>query len=58
MLERPVMGNPLETEMLVEPLRVQDGYVLPPTAPGLGVQLTEEIKARYPYQPGSGSMFG
>ncbi|GAA2119466.1 mandelate racemase/muconate lactonizing enzyme family protein [Actinomadura napierensis] len=58
MLERPVMGNPLETEMLVEPLDVRDGYALPPSASGLGVELTEEIKARYPYEPGSASMFG
>ena len=57
-LERPVMQNPLETEMLVEPLEIEDGYVLPPKAPGLGVVLTEAIKARYPYRPGSASIFG
>ncbi|TDC86260.1 mandelate racemase/muconate lactonizing enzyme family protein [Actinomadura sp. 7K507] len=58
MLERPVMGNPLETEMLAEPLDVQDGHVSPPRAPGLGAVLTDEIKARFPYEPGSASMFG
>ena len=57
-LERPVMGNPLEEEMMVEPLRVDQGHVLPPTAPGLGVTLTPELKAKYPYVPGSASMFG
>jgi L-alanine-DL-glutamate epimerase-like enolase superfamily enzyme len=57
-LERPVMGNPLETEMLVEPLRVEDGCVLVPTAPGLGVELTGELRERYRYQPGSASLFG
>ncbi|MFZ0886829.1 MAG: mandelate racemase/muconate lactonizing enzyme family protein [Candidatus Binataceae bacterium] len=57
-LERPVMQNPLETEMLVEPLQIEDGYVLPPTAPGLGVKLTDEIKAKYTYKPGSASLFG
>ncbi|TDD69186.1 mandelate racemase/muconate lactonizing enzyme family protein [Actinomadura darangshiensis] len=58
MLERPVMGNPLETEMLAEPLQIVDGYVLPPRAPGLGVELTDDLKAKYPYEPGSASMFG
>jgi len=57
-LERPVMNNPLEEEMLVDPLRIEQGYVLPPTAPGLGVKLTQEIKAKYPYVPGSASLFG
>ena len=49
---------PLEEELLVEPLRTENGYALPPTAPGLGTNLTAEIKAKYPYVPGSASMFG
>jgi L-alanine-DL-glutamate epimerase-like enolase superfamily enzyme len=57
-LERPVMNNPLDTEMLVEPLPVEDGYCLPPTSPGLGVEITDELKAKYPYEPGSASAFG
>jgi L-alanine-DL-glutamate epimerase-like enolase superfamily enzyme len=57
-LERPVMHNPLEVETLVEPLKIIDGYLLPPTAPGLGVELTAEVKARYPYRRGSASLFG
>ena len=35
-------------------LVMRDGYVLPPQAPGLGVRLTDEIKQRYPFVPGSG----
>ncbi|MDJ0752280.1 MAG: mandelate racemase/muconate lactonizing enzyme family protein [Ardenticatenaceae bacterium] len=27
----------------------QDGYILPPTEPGLGVELNEEVAVRYPY---------
>ncbi|MGH9006293.1 MAG: mandelate racemase/muconate lactonizing enzyme family protein [Acidimicrobiales bacterium] len=57
-LERPVMDNPLDVEMLVDPLKLVDGFIQPPTAPGLGVLLTEELKARYPYRPGSASLFG
>jgi L-alanine-DL-glutamate epimerase-like enolase superfamily enzyme len=27
----------------------QDGYVIPPTAPGLGVELNEDVAAAHPY---------
>jgi len=57
-LEYPVMNNPLDTEMLVEPLGISSGHVLPPQAPGLGVRLTDDIKNKYPYEPGSSSFFG
>jgi L-alanine-DL-glutamate epimerase-like enolase superfamily enzyme len=33
---------------------MKDGYALPPERPGLGIVLTDEIKRRYPFQPGSG----
>ncbi len=33
---------------------MRDGYVLPPDKPGLGIVLTDEIKSRYPFVPGSG----
>jgi L-alanine-DL-glutamate epimerase-like enolase superfamily enzyme len=57
-LERPFMENPLDTETLIEPLDVVDGHVAPPSSPGLGVVLSDELKARYPYRAGSASLFG
>ena len=33
---------------------MEDGHVLPPETPGLGISLTDEIKNRYPFEPGSG----
>ena len=36
-------------EILKTPIVWQDGYVIPPTAPGLGVELDEEVAARHPY---------
>jgi 2-dehydro-3-deoxyphosphogalactonate aldolase len=36
-------------EILKEPLRWENGYIIPPTKPGLGVELDEEVAARYPY---------
>lgn len=46
-VEHPQYENPLRDELLREPLRVRDGAVAPPTQPGLGVQLTEEVVRKY-----------
>ena len=37
------------SEILKEPLRWEDGYILPPDRPGLGVELDEEVAAKHPY---------
>jgi L-alanine-DL-glutamate epimerase-like enolase superfamily enzyme len=44
----------LHSEIVEDSFRMEDGYVLPPDKPGLGIVLTDEIKNRYPFQPGSG----
>ena len=36
-------------ELLKKPIEWQDGYIIPPTAPGLGVELDEEVAAANPY---------
>jgi galactonate dehydratase len=36
-------------EILKAPIRWENGYVLVPTAPGLGVELDEEVAATHPY---------
>ena len=53
-LELPPLPGPLHTEVYAEGYRFSDGHVLPPQAPGLGVRLTDEIKQKYPFVPGSG----
>ena len=35
-------------EILKQPIRWEDGYVIPPSAPGLGVELNEEVAAKTP----------
>lgn len=50
-LEYPSQPNPLIEGLMGEPLRIRDGLVLPPTAPGLGLVLTPEIEAAFPYRP-------
>jgi len=37
-------------QLLLKPIRWEAGYVIPPSAPGLGVELDEEVIARHPYQ--------
>ena len=36
-------------EILKTPIRWEDGYVIPPSAPGLGVELDEDVAAKHPY---------
>jgi 2-dehydro-3-deoxyphosphogalactonate aldolase len=37
-------------EILSSPVRWEAGFVIPPTAPGLGVELNEAVAARHPYE--------
>ncbi len=36
-------------DLLKQPVQWQDGYVIPPTAPGLGVELNEQVADAHPY---------
>jgi galactonate dehydratase len=38
-----------QAEILKEPIRWEQGYVIPPNKPGLGIELNEEVAARHPY---------
>ncbi|CAN7440640.1 mandelate racemase/muconate lactonizing enzyme family protein [Neorhizobium tomejilense] len=42
---------PWRKELVRETLQFEDGAILAPTAPGLGVELVEEACSRYPYAP-------
>ena len=37
------------TEILKKPIQWEDGYIIPPTAPGLGVELDEDVARANPY---------
>ena len=37
-------------DILKTPIRWENGYIIPPTAPGLGVELNEEVVAAHPYR--------
>jgi galactonate dehydratase len=53
-LEVPPDYGGLHADVIDGGLVIRDGYALPPDRPGLGVVLNDEIKRRYPFQPGSG----
>lgn len=54
MLEIPPDFGPLHAEIVGESFRMEAGRILPPQTPGLGVTLTEDLKRRFPFVPGSG----
>ena len=37
--------------ILKKPIQWEDGYILPPTDPGLGIELDEEVAEAHPYLP-------
>jgi len=40
----------IHADLLVTPMQFEDGHVIPPTAPGLGVELNEEFARANPYR--------
>jgi len=53
-LETPPAPGTLHTELWGDSFVMKDGYMLPPEAPGLGVRLTDEIKQKFAFVPGTG----
>lgn len=53
-LEIPPDYAGLHADVIDGGLVMKDGYMIPPERPGLGIVLTDEIKRRYPFKPGSG----
>ena len=49
LVEYPMLAFPLGTEMIGDQGRIEGGRLIRPTAPGLGLTLTPEMEARYPF---------
>jgi len=50
------MCSGFHAEILKKPLKWENGYIILPTEPGLGVELNEEVAAKHPYnkvEPGA-----
>ena len=43
--------QPPNSELLTTPLKREGGYMIPPEAPGLGVEVNEEFLTKYPFEP-------
>ena len=48
-MELDCTSNPLRTELLKEPLEAQNGVMLPPKGPGLGIELSADALQKYAY---------
>jgi L-alanine-DL-glutamate epimerase-like enolase superfamily enzyme len=55
--EIPHLRSPFREDLLNEPLEIVDGAVQPPTGPGLGFELTDDVINRYPYRKSGGHSF-
>ncbi|HEY8561634.1 MAG TPA: mandelate racemase/muconate lactonizing enzyme family protein [Pyrinomonadaceae bacterium] len=53
LIEWATPPNPLREELLAEPWEIVDGRLKKPSAPGLGVLLTDDIRRKYRYIPGT-----
>ena len=51
LVEYPMLDFPLGAEMIGDQGKIVDGRLLRPKAPGIGVTLTPEMEARYPFDP-------
>lgn len=49
LVEYPMLDFPLGAEMIGDQGKIIDGHLLRPTKPGLGLTLTPEMEARYPF---------
>ena len=49
LVEYPMLAFPLGDEILGESLSIKNGLLKRPDGPGLGVNLTEDIEMRYPF---------
>src|SRR5690349_15379561 len=48
---------PLADEILASPLQLENGELIVPRTPGLGIEIDERAIARYPFIPGPWSYF-
>ena len=49
LVEYPMFNFPVAQEMMGDQQTIKNGHLLKPTAPGIGVTLTGDIEARYPF---------
>lgn len=48
---------PISDEILKEPLEIENGYLVVPNGPGLGIEINENVLEKYPFIEGPWSFF-
>lgn len=48
---------PIAQEILQQPLQIENGFLTVPKEPGLGIDASEDLASRYPFQSGPWSFF-
>ena len=43
-------SEPPKSELLVDPIKLENGYLIVPEGPGLGIELSEAAISKYPFQ--------
>jgi galactonate dehydratase len=43
-------SEPPKSDLLVEPLRLEDGYLVVPEGPGLGIEINESAIEKHPFK--------
>ena len=54
MLEIAPAYGPLHSELIGDSLQIRKGLVHPPEKPGLGIELSDQTIAKFPFIPGTG----
>jgi L-alanine-DL-glutamate epimerase-like enolase superfamily enzyme len=41
------LANPMQNDLVTTPLTHKDGWVYPPSGPGLGIEINEDVVNKY-----------
>ena len=51
LVEYPMLAFPLGDVLLIDSLRIENGHIICPTTPGIGIEITPEVEAQFPFDP-------
>ncbi|MGA1645233.1 MAG: mandelate racemase/muconate lactonizing enzyme family protein [bacterium] len=51
LVEYPMLAFPLGDVLLADSLRIENGHIICPTTPGIGIEITPEVEAEFPFDP-------
>jgi len=51
LVEYPMLAFPLGDILLADSLRIENGHIICPTTSGIGIEITPEVEAEFPFDP-------